>query len=246
MPAGRIPSSAVESGPEPVNVLVVDDDDDTRSLLLDVVARHGHQVVPAGSAEDALALLPFWSFQVAVLDHNLPGIEGLVVGEYFRRNNPDMIVALVTGDTDERIERRARALDIRFVRKPFPIAAITALIDEYERRAEERQRERVERLDVHFTPTFARHAPELPDCFGVSGVSQRITERLVATIRRSLHDLRAVSRYTERDRVVALSGLITAQVLGLALPRASSGATLFEEYDEIMRARGRRAEFTEE
>jgi hypothetical protein len=37
--------------------------------------------------------------------------------------------------------------------------------------------------------------------------------------------------------------LLTARVLGVNLPRAKSGITLFEEYDRLMLERGRRPEF---
>ena len=52
-----------------------------------------------------------------------------------------------------------------------------------------------------------------------------------------------MGRYTERDRVLALSGLLAARVLGVDLPRLPSGRTPYEEYDEIMRQHGRRTEF---
>ena len=52
------------------------------------------------------------------------------------------------------------------------------------------------------------------------------------------------SRYTERDRVIALSGLITAKVLGIDLPHASDGLSLYEEYDRLMQEHGRRTEFS--
>jgi hypothetical protein len=75
------------------------------------------------------------------------------------------------------------------------------------------------------------------------GVPERIQSRLVTTIKRCLNDLRSVGRYTERDRVLALSGLLTARVLGIDLPRVPSGRTPYEEYDELMRLHGRRTEF---
>jgi hypothetical protein len=45
--------------------------------------------------------------------------------------------------------------------------------------------------------------------------------------------------------VAALSGLVTATVLGLELPTVGEGRTLYEEYDSIMKKRGRRPEFEE-
>ena len=50
-----------------LNVLVIDDNADVRELLVEVISRYDHQVVPASSAEEALALLPYWTFEVAFL-----------------------------------------------------------------------------------------------------------------------------------------------------------------------------------
>ncbi len=71
-------------------------------------------------------------------------------------------------------------------------------------------------------------------------------ERTVRMTMPKLNDLRSVGRYTERDRVVCLSGLLAARVLGVDLPKTHAGLTLFEEYDQVMRAQGRRTEFSED
>jgi hypothetical protein len=52
-----------------------------------------------------------------------------------------------------------------------------------------------------------------------------------------------VGRYTERDRVLALAGLLSARVLGIDLPKTQSGHSLYQEYDQIMVQQGRRTEF---
>ncbi len=71
----------------------------------------------------------------------------------------------------------------------------------------------------------------------------RIKRRLEENIKRALMDLRSRARYSERQRVVALTGLITARVLDMDLPRTSDGHTLYEEYDRCMKEHGRRTEF---
>lgn len=229
---------------EQLNVLIIDDDAGMRSLLVDIVGRGGHQVVPVESAEQGLELLPFWTFQVAFLDHNLPGMEGLLLGEFLRKNNPDMTIALVTGDDNPKVERRTRDLNIAFVKKPFDVGEILRVIEDYVAAARDREDRRRRRDDEHFEPPLALYSEEIAETFGIPNVPGRIEERLVNTLKRCLHNLRSVSRYTERDRVIALSGLIAARVLNVDLPRAPSGRTLYEEYDELMTEHGRRTEFT--
>ena len=232
-----------ESPADVLNVLVIDDDESIRRLIVEIVGRQEHQAVPASNAEEGLKLLPFWTFQVAFIDQRLPGMDGLVLGEYLRRNNPDMTVALVTGEGDARLERRSRDLSITYIKKPFEVREILDVIDAYVAGAREREARRLNREDEDFAPPIARHANELAEAFTMPGVPSRIEDRLVETIKRCLSDLRTVGRYTERDRVLALSGLLAARVLGVRLPRAPSGRTYFEEYDALMRQHGRRPEF---
>jgi CheY-like chemotaxis protein len=232
------------SNDDMLHVLVIDDDDDLRRLLVDLVTRAGHQPVPASSAEEGLELLPFWTFQVAFLDYRLPGMDGLVLGEFLRRNNPDMSIVLVTADDDASLERRSKNLSIRFLAKPFEPTDVQRALEDYVELAKERRRQRLEEQASDFGPSFAEYGTEITECFGIPKVPNRIEERLVETLKRSLHNLRTIARYTERDRVVALSGLISAKVLGVQLPRAPSGRTYYEEYDVLMHQHGRRAEFT--
>lgn len=226
-----------------LNILVIDDDPAMRSLLVDIIQKREHQVVVAESAEEGLELLPFWTFQIAFLDHNLPGMEGVVLGEYLRRNNTDMTIAMVTGSDDPRVERRSRDLALRFIHKPFTMDAILKVIDDTVLAAEEREERRQRGADADFEPPIARFIEDVGESYGIPKVPSRIEGRLVETLKRSLNNLRTASRYTERDRVVALSGLLAARVLGVDLPKATSGRTLYEEYDELMKERGRRTEF---
>lgn len=228
---------------EQLNVLIIDDDPAMVELLSRIVTGEEHQVVTVGSAEEALSLLPVWTFHVAFIDHQLPEMEGLVFGEYLRRNNPDMKVALVTAEQGPGLARRAREHGITFIAKPFRNAEILAVLGEYATMAAERDRERRNQTSRDFAPPFAAHAAELGSAFDMPRVPSRIEDRLISTVKRALGDLRSAGRYTERERVIALSGLLAARVLGVDLPKASSGRTLYEEYDAIMIERGRRPEF---
>jgi CheY-like chemotaxis protein len=227
-----------------LNVLVIDDDADVRQLLVDIVSRREHQVVAAESAEEGLELLPYWTFQIAFIDQNLPRMEGLLLGEYLRSNNPDMMIALVTGQPDRQLKRKSRDLAIRFIPKPFSVHKIYEVLDDYQVEAAERDRQRQKAADGDFAPPIARFIDELAPTYDIPGVPSRIEDIFVQSIKRNLNDLRSVSRYNERTRVTAFAGLVAAKVLGLNLPKNEDGETPFEEYDRLMRSHGRRREFT--
>jgi len=229
--------------PDQLNVLIIDDDPGLRRVLVEIVTGEEHQAVAVESAEAGLELLPHWTFHVAFLDYNLPGMDGLLLGEYLRSNNPDMVVALVTGDPSPRLRRSSEELSIVFIEKPFEMDAILDVLDAYRTGTRERRERRLRREHVHWAPPFASFADDLAAEFSVPNVPGRLEARLVERVKRALNDLRASGRYDERERVVALCGLLAARVLGLRLPNASSGRTLFEEYDALMRRHDRRTEF---
>lgn len=228
---------------EPLNILVIDDEPELRNLFARILNGEQHQVVLAESAEEGLQLLPHWTFHIAFVDHNLPGMEGLVLGEYLRRNNPDMSIVMMTGSEDPRIERRSRDLSLKFLPKPIAIQDISGTIEEYLVTARERELRRRHSVDPEFDPPLGIFTDELAESFALPKVSDRVEDGLAQTIKRCLNNLTSAARYNERDRVMALSGLLTARVLGVSLPRAKSGITLFEEYDRLMLERGRRPEF---
>ncbi len=228
---------------EELHVLVIDDDDAVLDLLVKIVTAEGHVALGARSAEEGLALLPAWTFQVAFIDQHLPGMDGLMLGEYLRHNNPDMTIALVTADDAARLKRQSADLGITYIHKPFRVPAVVAVLDAYRAAAAERARVRREETAADFAPPIATYVADLADAFSVPHVPSRVEERLCDGIKRSLNNLRTTARYSERDRVLALSGLLAASVLGIRLPRASSGRSLFEEYDDLMTSHGRRPEF---
>ncbi|MCB9658096.1 MAG: response regulator [Polyangiales bacterium] len=234
-----------EAADDQLTVLVIEDDPDMQRLLVDLVIASGHQVVAAESAEEGLALLTQWSFQMAILDHNLPGMEGILLGEYLRRHNPHITIALVTGDDDPRLPRESRQHEIEFVAKPFEPERIERLLRDAVIAGKERMAAEAARGQETFEPPIAAYVDQVGPCYDIPKVPDRLAKRLVDTLKRHLNNLRNASRYNERDRVVAFSGLLSAKVLGLDLPRAASGKTLYEEYDALMRQHGRRPEFDE-
>lgn len=63
-------------------ILVVDDDEKSRRLACDVLEHQGHTVSRAASGEEALVLAQKETFDLALLDIQLPGINGV---ETFKR-----------------------------------------------------------------------------------------------------------------------------------------------------------------
>jgi CheY-like chemotaxis protein len=70
--------------PDPAPVLVVDDDDLVRSILLSRLEKLNIPVVAAATAEEALAKMEMMRVAALVLDLHMPGQSGLVLAEFVR------------------------------------------------------------------------------------------------------------------------------------------------------------------
>ena len=225
-----------------LSVLVVDDDPSIRELVSRVVLAAGHEVVSAGSAEAGLEQLPYRVFDVAILDHRLPGMEGMVLGEYLHRNNPQMEVALMTGDPDPRLHRLAESAGLVLLKKPFDIDDIERILARSVQREVARAAAQAPAVadpsaggpvDLH--PHFAA----LTEAFAVPSVPNRVEELLGRRVREALEQIRYGGGFDERARAIAYAGIVAAQVLGVALPKTRHGATMIDWFDALMVESGR-------
>lgn len=229
-----------------LTVLVIDDDPQIRDLVSRVVLSEGHQSVAVGSAEAGLELLPYHVFDVAILDHRLPGMEGLVLGEYLHRNNPHMEVALMTGDPDPRLHRLADAAGLELLHKPFELDEIVRILDRKKRK--ELARAYAE-TPASADPTqggpieLTTHFDSLPEAFAAPTIPHRLEELLGRRVREALEAMRYGQGFDERARAIAYAGIVAAQVLGVRLPSTRSGQSMAEWYDALMREAGRPGAF---
>jgi CheY-like chemotaxis protein len=98
-------------------VLVVDDEDDIRSMLAIVLAAEGWQVDDAAGGEDAVAKCETTRHDVVVLDLRMPGMSGLdVAHELIERDYPARLV-LFSAYVDSAVERECEELGIAVVDK---------------------------------------------------------------------------------------------------------------------------------
>jgi putative two-component system response regulator len=135
------------------HILVIDDEDVIRGLVMEILESAGHEVTGAESAERALALLDGDEFDLVVSDVVMPGLSGLELLELVRARRASLPVVLVTGagtyDTlSQALTRGAAGL----VTKPFAHADLQAAVADAVDRAAQSREELKERL---LAPTLA-------------------------------------------------------------------------------------------
>jgi len=78
-------------------ILVVDDEPVLARNLVRYLEQHGYVAQSAGDASEALALIDTFRPDCALLDYNLPGMDGLQLMAALRKREPDLPVIIVTG-----------------------------------------------------------------------------------------------------------------------------------------------------
>ncbi len=120
------PAGARTQGTE--TILVVEDEDQVRSLLGTILERAGYRVVAASDAPDALRA---WErsaapFHLLVTDVVMPGMSGRALADELRKQRSDLKVLYISGYTDQAIVHHG-VLDpgTHFLPKPIVPEALT-------------------------------------------------------------------------------------------------------------------------
>lgn len=110
-------------------VLLVDDEPELRALLAEYFGRNGFDVMQAENAAAARALVAERVPDVAVLDINMPGENGLSLARALREAHPRLAVLMLTtaGEAIDRIVGLEVGAD-DYVAKPFELRELLARV----------------------------------------------------------------------------------------------------------------------
>ena len=112
-------------------VLLVEDDDEVRELLIDVLNSQGLRVTSVASAEEALVAETQQQFDLMITDIGLPGASGTDLGREVRRRSPRLPILFISGQGGD-IFAEENELDspCGFLQKPFSSRALVASLNE--------------------------------------------------------------------------------------------------------------------
>ena len=111
-----------------MRVLIVEDERASQEALRRLLEFHGFQADAVGSAEQAVtALQSPGSFDVVLLDVDLPGRDGLHLLEVLPQLDPDARPVLVTAANRDRLAS-AEARGVPYLRKPIDFNRLLAIL----------------------------------------------------------------------------------------------------------------------
>jgi CheY-like chemotaxis protein len=120
----------------PYKVLIVDDSKLARMSVAKVLgALHADWTrVEATNADEALALARQSAVDIALLDFNMPGRDGLALAAELRALYPEMPCALISANMQQEVVSRAAAVGAQFLPKPITASALGAFLTDAEAR----------------------------------------------------------------------------------------------------------------
>jgi DNA-binding response OmpR family regulator len=136
-----------------MRVLIAEDDTGLRSVLARGLHEHDYVVDAVGNGEDAVRFLRSYEYEVAVLDWRMPGMSGLDVVRWMRRNEQRARVLMLTAR--DAPADRVTGLDAGaddYLVKPFDFGELLARLRALQRRPPAVQQPEIVVGDLRFEP----------------------------------------------------------------------------------------------
>lgn len=111
-------------------VLIVDDSKLARMVIVSSLRRirPDWTADETANADEALAAIGKGAVDIALVDFNMPGMDGLELVASIRKIQPTMPVAVVSANMQDEIIARARELNAAFIAKPLTDEALGSFL----------------------------------------------------------------------------------------------------------------------
>jgi CheY-like chemotaxis protein len=138
-------------------ILIVDDENEFRSMLRTNLENHGHEVCEASDGRTGIRLHPVGAFDIVLTDIDLPDISGFEVIRQLKKASAHASIIVVTGGHKiEFVKDVAELLGARFTfKKPLDVSKLASMIQQVTNHGEYPERgttSRAFRHEVQFYP----------------------------------------------------------------------------------------------
>jgi DNA-binding NtrC family response regulator len=192
-------------------VLIVDDEPQLRSMLMEAIADMHYEPTAVASAEGAIRAMQKETFDILILDLNLPGVSGMDLLKTIRASKPSPQVIIQTGFGSLDDAKQALRMDVvDFLTKPCGLSELETALD----RARNRRLAELGDATAPRVIADAEGAPRAPRPAPAPSANSSETAHVGDPV--SLDDL-------ERDHILAMlarnggNRAATAQQLGISV-----------------------------
>jgi len=111
-------------------IIVVDDEEATRKLIVDLLSQKGHQCLTANNGLEALDKIMGTKFDAVITDIVMPEMDGIALTKELSKHDQSLPVMVITGYTEEYSAEMAIASGAReFIKKPFSVSEFLIRFD---------------------------------------------------------------------------------------------------------------------
>ena len=111
-------------------ILVIDDSDDTRETIREMLERGGHEVLEAANGKEGLQMIEQHAPDVVVTDILMPKMEGIETIQSIAKTYPELPVIAITASIDTPYLDIALKLGAVYgLHKPFKQAELLSIIN---------------------------------------------------------------------------------------------------------------------
>src|SRR5438309_11457791 len=121
----------MSAAPEPLQVLVIDDDKRLAETIAESLERRGHACTTATTGRAGAAKVEAGGFDVVLTDLKMADLDGLAIVKKVRQLLPDAEVFVITGFGDVTTAVEAMKLGAsHYLQKPIDLAELRVVVDQ--------------------------------------------------------------------------------------------------------------------
>jgi DNA-binding response OmpR family regulator len=116
-------------GNDKKRILVIEDDEEMRALLRDVIEDEGYKTASVHNGSEAFRKLAKESFDLIITDVRMPGLTGLDILPGIKKLQPDTPIIVITAFGSEEVQRKALERGANaYLEKPIHFRELRTLI----------------------------------------------------------------------------------------------------------------------
>lgn len=110
-------------------ILIVEDDEEMRALLSDMIEEEGYEAASVNNGSEAFRKLAKESFDLIITDVRMPGLTGLDILPGIKKLQPDVPIIVITAFGSEEVQKKALERGANaYLEKPIHFQKLRTLI----------------------------------------------------------------------------------------------------------------------